>query len=175
MARLVPPHLYWGKGCLGRGQTKLSLLPLHLWALAELLWHEIQAAISMATSHLGSTSFTQWDWTMNLGAFNTKKTTQHAGKMCHFTHLPITVAKIGLICQSCCRHKRWLENMLNSWWEANGGSLWQHVSHWGGRARQSQRYGWGCCDSCELSQCLLCQPTASRKRRNTFYRTGPLN
>lgn len=24
----------------------------------------------------------------------------------------------------------------------------------GERERRSQRYGWGCCDSCELSQCL---------------------
>lgn len=174
MVRLVPPHLYWGKGCLGRGQTKLSLLPPHLWALAELLWHEIQAAVSMVTSHLGSTSFTQWDWAMNFLVFNTKNP-QHSGKICHFTPLPITLAKIGRIWHSDCRHKRRLENMLNSWWEANGGSLWQHASHWGGRARQSQRYGWGWCDSCELSQCLLCQPTASRKRRNTFSQTGPLN
>lgn len=104
-----------------------------------------------------------------------KKHTQHTGKMCRFTPLPVTLAKIGLMWHSGRRHKRWLENMLNSWWGANGGSLWQRASHWRGRVRQSQRYGWGWCDSCELSQCLLCQPTAFRKRRNTFSQTGPLN
>lgn len=69
-----PPHLYWGKGWLGRGQTQLSLLPPHLGALAELLWHEIQAAVSMVTSRFGSTSFTQRGWVMNFLVISHEKT-----------------------------------------------------------------------------------------------------
>lgn len=48
-------------------------MPPHLGALAELLWHEVQAAVSMVTSHFGSTSFTQHDQAVNWLAFKKKK------------------------------------------------------------------------------------------------------
>lgn len=72
-----PPHLQRGKGQRGWGQTSSpSVMPPHLGALAELLWHEVQAAVSMVTSHFGSTSFTQHDQAVNWLAFKKKKKKQ---------------------------------------------------------------------------------------------------
>lgn len=60
------PSFLGGKEWLGWGQTNSPfLLPPHLGALAELLWHEVEAAVSMVTSHFSSTSFTQHDQAAN--------------------------------------------------------------------------------------------------------------
>lgn len=76
MVRPVPLICSKRKGWLGWGQTHSPpVLPPHLGALAELLWHEVQAAVSMVTSHFDSTSFTQHAQAVNWQAF--KKKTKH--------------------------------------------------------------------------------------------------
>lgn len=57
----------------GQGTNPALFAAPHLGALAELLWHEIQAAVSMVTSRFGSTSFTRRGWVMNFLAFHMKK------------------------------------------------------------------------------------------------------
>lgn len=62
------------RGGWGWGQTNSPfLLPPHLGALAELLWHEAEAAVSMVTSHFSSTSFAQHDQAVNWLALKKKE------------------------------------------------------------------------------------------------------
>lgn len=60
-------------GWAGDKPTAPPVVPPHLGALAELLWHEVQATVSMVTSHFDSTSFTQHAQAVNWPAFKKKK------------------------------------------------------------------------------------------------------
>lgn len=66
--------------------------------------------------------------------------------------------------------------------EGVGGSLAALVSLRRESERRSQRWGWDCCDSCELSQCLCVsqQPPEGDGRHSPHRRAktrngGPLN
>lgn len=58
--------------------------PAHLGALAELLWHEVEAAVSMVTSHSSSTSFNQHDQPVNWLTLKKKRV-----KIYRFIPLPL--------------------------------------------------------------------------------------